>query len=254
MTDKEYEDYHNSPVGVYKDSVKEASITARSSHNMRKKMGGIGKCRLPHENLSKKELLAMNSDVTTLNLTWPYTYAELQTFSDELQIQYLRHIEKTFKPTLTMWATLLRRCRDYIPDILFKAGIKMAGKGHTTAEVIAFRQANKESWDRFIAQRYPVTEPAEAPAEESVDNDETIESIFKAAESEVVDIPELKSFFSLTEKRLDVLKNASETFKPRGATEFVECLSEYALGMATLMSDDKEYEVKVTIEQRLDYK
>lgn len=251
MTDKEYEDYHNSPEGVYKDSVKEAAIIARSSHNIRKKMSGIGKCRLPHENLTKKELLAMNSDVTTMNLTWPYAYAELKTVSDELKIEYLRHINKTFKPTLSMWTKLLKKSRDDVPDILFKAGIKMPTKGRTPIEDINFRRENKENWDSFIAQRYPVTNPAEVLVEEPVELDEPI---LQAAESEVTDIPELRSVLSQTVKRLDVLKNASETFKPRGATEFVECLSEYALGMSTLMSEDKCYEVKVIIEQRLDYK
>lgn len=253
MTDKEYEDYHNSPEGVFKDSVKEAAIIARSSHNIHKKMGGIGKCRLPHENLTKKELLSMNSDVTTMNLTWPYTYKELETFSDELQIQYLRNVDKNFKPIRSMWGALLKRDNNSIPDILFKAGIKMPEKGHTPAGLIKFRRENKAAWDRFIAQRYPVA-ALEELRNESEDTDEVVESILQEAEPEVVDIPELESFFSLTEKRLDVLKNSSETFKPRGATEFVQCLSEYALGMATLMSEDKYYEVKVTIEQRLDYK
>ena len=44
-------------------------------------------CRLPHENLSRKEIASMSEEIRTVNLKKPMSYSEFKTIGKELQME-----------------------------------------------------------------------------------------------------------------------------------------------------------------------
>lgn len=61
-----------------------------------KKRQGGRQVRLPSDHLTKKELAALSSDVTKINLNAPVTWAEFKNWPDDLKIEYLQKLENKY--------------------------------------------------------------------------------------------------------------------------------------------------------------
>ena len=77
--------------------VKEKKITARSARHTRTHCGKGGRVRLPHDNLSKKELLKMNGECKSYRLNDPMAWKEFKALPDDLKITYINLLRKKFK-------------------------------------------------------------------------------------------------------------------------------------------------------------
>lgn len=80
----------------YISDVKEKGIVARSSHNRRSHTGKGGRCRLPHENLSKKELQKMSGDCKSYSLNSPMTREQFLEMPDDLKVIYIKAIRNKY--------------------------------------------------------------------------------------------------------------------------------------------------------------
>lgn len=91
MTDENY---------VFNQTVKERKTMAIGS---RHKVNGSKskKCTLPHENLTRKELEKMNSEITTIDMNHFYTWDEFLTFSEQSKCDYIEHIIKKYSVSIS---------------------------------------------------------------------------------------------------------------------------------------------------------
>ena len=91
MTDGKY---------VLKETNKERSKMAQGS---RHKINGCKtkKCTLPHENLTKGELLKMNSPVKTYKMdSLEYKWEDFLEMPDDIKIEYINTISKKYQVSL----------------------------------------------------------------------------------------------------------------------------------------------------------
>lgn len=90
MTDEKY---------TFIEDLREKKITARSSRNKRTHTGKGGAIRLPSDNLTRKELQAMNSEVTYYRLNSPMKWAEFKAMPDDLKVSYVKSLREKFGAT-----------------------------------------------------------------------------------------------------------------------------------------------------------
>jgi len=76
--------------------VKEKGITARSAKNRRSHTGKGGRCRLPHENMSKKELQKMNGECKSYSLNSPMQKEEFKEMPDDLKVIYIKAVRSKY--------------------------------------------------------------------------------------------------------------------------------------------------------------
>lgn len=70
--------------------------TARGIYNKRTHTGKGGKVRFPSDNLSRKELDAMNGEVVTYSLNKPMKWDEYKRMPDDLRRQYIENLQKRY--------------------------------------------------------------------------------------------------------------------------------------------------------------
>lgn len=87
MTDEEF---------VFYKDVSDKKRIARGANN-RKGSKGTKKCTMPSDYLTKKEKLAMNGEVKTLELNKFYTYEEFKHMTKNMQIEWLAHMCEKYK-------------------------------------------------------------------------------------------------------------------------------------------------------------
>lgn len=64
-----------------------------------KKRQGGRQVRLPSDHLTKKELAALSSDVTKINLNAPVDWCEFKNWPDDLKVEYLQKLENKYHAT-----------------------------------------------------------------------------------------------------------------------------------------------------------
>lgn len=104
-------------------------------------------CRLPHENLTKKELEKLNGEVFTLSITRPITWEQFKKLPNNLQEEYLNTQVKRFGVGMrTIGQDLFGLAGTSLQSHINKHGLCIvpAPNGQTP-------KAAKESWNRWIA-------------------------------------------------------------------------------------------------------
>lgn len=81
---------------LFFSDMKEKKTTARSARNKRTHCGKGGRVRLPHDNLTKKELQKMNGECKSYRLNDPLTWKEFKSMPDDLKITYIKLLRKKF--------------------------------------------------------------------------------------------------------------------------------------------------------------
>ena len=81
---------------LFVSDVKEKKITARSARHTRTHCGKGGRVRLPHDNLTKKELQKMNGECKSYRLNDPMTWKEFKTMPDDLKVTYIKLVREKY--------------------------------------------------------------------------------------------------------------------------------------------------------------
>lgn len=119
MTDEEF---------VFRRDVHDKKVTARSAFH--KKNGSKSKkCSLPSDYMTKKERLAMNGDVTTINFNTRYDWKVFKKFSEDLQKEYILNIRERYSIGIPYFAKLFGVCDTTVFDHFKKIGMPPAEKG-----------------------------------------------------------------------------------------------------------------------------
>lgn len=91
-----------------------------------KKRRGGRQIRLPSDHMTKKELAALNSDVTKINLNAPVIWAEFKNWPDDLKIEYLQKLENKYHATTEDIAEMMGI--GYKPLAVMKRDLGIASK------------------------------------------------------------------------------------------------------------------------------
>ena len=83
---------------VFISEIKEKKNIAHSARNRRTHAGKGGKVRFPSDYLSKKELQAMNSEVTAYKLNSMMTWNEFKAMPADIKITYIKLLREKYNP------------------------------------------------------------------------------------------------------------------------------------------------------------
>ena len=134
----------------HKDCFSKKNV-ARSARNKRTHTGKGGRVRLPHDNLTKKELEKMNGECKVYRLNEPMTWKEFKAMPDEHKVSYIKLIREKFNASTEVIAKMFGVTRQSVGNIVRALGIS-EGRGFV-------RELNEEAWNVWLGK---------APAEEPV--------------------------------------------------------------------------------------
>lgn len=145
--------------------LKDKKSTARSAFKKRSHCGKGGAVRLPSDNLTKKELNALNGECKTYRLNSPMKWAEFKSMPDELQLSYLTALRNKYNVSDAQLAKMFGVAQATASVYLRKKCFNRSGKF-----------SGREEWDKegFYAWAYGVTKLEEC---QSVQEDMTTEEV-----------------------------------------------------------------------------
>lgn len=231
MNDAEY---------LFKAEVREKSITARSSHNFRKRRSGIGKCSLPSDRLTKKQLQNMNGKEYTMDINKPYTWAELAEFSDDMKVAYLNSVAERFNPSMEMWKKMLRIGHEKVHRIFSELGVNYEFKARgANPDGVRFHKSTKKEWEEFLGI---------APIEEVHEPDACV-----ACVGEEDDTEEPKPFNPLGQRMRFLKSYNSAVVRGADLDSYVRrILYDLSGGIDGMIDLGKEYSVQFVVEEAHD--
>jgi hypothetical protein len=126
----------------------------------RKGTRGRKGCRLPHENLTKKELEKMNGEVYSVNMNAPISWKSFKALTPNLQEDYLNHLTETHGVGICtigkdMFGLSVKGLNGYV----VKHNLKVNGHKGNIA------RATYEAWRKWL-NGAPEEQPSPEPAEE----------------------------------------------------------------------------------------
>jgi len=80
-----------------------------NSARKRKTHNGKGGCNLPHERLTRKELMAMNGEIEKVDLSKPMSWKEFKALSSTLQEAYIYQLVKKYDISCNLFSQMVRR-------------------------------------------------------------------------------------------------------------------------------------------------
>ena len=121
-------------------------------------------CRLPHENLTKKELEKLNGEVYSISMVRPMPWDYFKTLPDTLQEEYLNTQVRRFGIGLANISTdMFGLSSSALHKHVVKHGLNVIAPPATKIP-----KAARESWERWLASGNndaPKTETTQTPAE-----------------------------------------------------------------------------------------
>jgi len=81
---------------LFHSEVGQKKNVARSARNRRTHAGKGGRVRLPSDNMTKKELNAMNGEVKSYRLNEPMTWVEFRAMPDDIKVTYIQMLRKKY--------------------------------------------------------------------------------------------------------------------------------------------------------------
>lgn len=173
MTDEKY---------VFTQDVRDKKITARSARSKRTHNGKGGAVRLPSDNMTQKELKAMNGPVESFPMNSPMDWKKFKSFPDDLKAMYIKAIRNRYNAP-----------DRYIADMLGIGISVMAKEVKRLGIAIGKSRCGKIKWDKegFLAWCNGVPLRPVEPVAESGDQPEAeTKSLEEVALCEPVDIQE----------------------------------------------------------------
>ena len=152
MKDEEY---------LFISDVREKKRIANSAFNKRTHCGKGGAVKFPSDNLSRKELNAMNGKVESYRMNDPMTYAEFKKMPDDLKISYVKLIRQKFGVSDSQIAKMLG-----VPQSSFSNEVRSLGIG-TGRNSRNGKTGDKEGFWTWVHGLYSpgTVEPVVAPEE-----------------------------------------------------------------------------------------
>lgn len=179
--------------------------TARGIYNKRTHTGKGGKVRFPSDNLTRKELDAMNGEVVSYKLNEPMTWAEFKALPDDIKKTYIKLLREKFDVPDSRIAAMLKIDRHYFYDKTAELGLSIGEhRGRS-------RPWDEAGWNTFInkAAPVPVEIAAEIPVEDEPEEETPVVAIRaekpKAVACSFGEIPEAGSL-TFTGNVADILK------------------------------------------------
>lgn len=179
--------------------------TARGIHNKKTHAGKGGKVRFPSDNLTRKELDAMNGEVVSYKLNEPMTWAEFKALPDDIKKTYIKLLREKFDVPDSRIAEMLGINRKYfygkLSELKISTGVKR-GRSHPW---------DVDGWEKFLgnASTTPAEIATEIPVEDEPEEEPPVVEI-REKEPEAVacsccEIPE-SGTLSFTGNAADILK------------------------------------------------
>lgn len=132
----------------------EKKAIGKSYYNKVRKGGSV---RMPSDNLTKKELQAMNGEVKSYRLNEPMKWAEFRAMPDDIKIAYIEAIRNKYKVPDTEIGKMMVISQRTISGEIGRLGLRM-GKNHKREKY------DKDAWRRWAFGE--VEEPEEIPVVE----------------------------------------------------------------------------------------
>lgn len=123
MTDEKY---------VFMTEVADKKRTARGVHNKRTHTGKRGKLRFPSDNMTRKEIEAMNGEVKTYNIKNPMKWHEFKTMPDDLKRAYLKRLRDLYNASNKAIGDMMGVSDNCIGKEARRLGIRSLGKNERT--------------------------------------------------------------------------------------------------------------------------
>lgn len=200
MKDEEY---------LFISDVREKKRIANSAFNKRTHCGKGGSVKFPSDNLSRKELNAMNGKVESYRLNDPMTYAEFKKMPDDLKIAYVKAIRQKFGVSDSQIAKMLGAVQS-----TFSRDVRLLGIG-TGRNSRNGKTGDKEGFWTWVhgVELSGTVEPVSAP--EEAEEPEPI--VFNTEPEPVVPAPVESAPFILPESgSLTFEGNAQDILKSVG--------------------------------------
>ncbi len=109
-----------------------------------------GRVMMPSDYLTKKEIEAMNSEVTTFKIGEPHTWIEFHQMPDSMKREYLNYIYSKYNASLSMLSRMFDVTVPTISMAFKKKGLPVSGCNRKrTAEELA-------AWEKFLGTKMAV--------------------------------------------------------------------------------------------------
>lgn len=189
---------------VFHQTELERKRTARGAYN--KKRQGGRHVRLPSDNMTKKEMQAMNGEIQTYKLNEPMTWQEFRAMPDDIRRQYILGLRERYDASSGMFCQMFGVSKPTFWKELQRLGIKatnvMPTKESTTA------------WDKFL--HHEEAETQEAPVEE--EPQETPQETQK----ETQELPKFEPHITIVQNDIDRLCAVLKLLSGTGAKVTIE--------------------------------
>ena len=179
----------------YFDDVKVRADLARQAQ--KKKCHGK-RPKVASDFMSKKEILAQNGAVVSMNPNKPMNHSQYKMLPDNLRREYLHHLKDTYNPTLRMLADMFGKSNSWVVTERNRLGV--AGKGTTSPAT----KKEMAAWNAFLGvadQEEEAATPAQEPAAEP-------EPVNKPAEEEK--LPKIRNTSTLEMLDFKINGNVAE--------------------------------------------
>lgn len=209
-------------------------------------------CRLPHENLTKKELEKMNGEVYSVNMNSPISWERFKALTPSLQSDYLNHIVEKFGVGInTISKDLFGLSAAGLANHINRRGLKVSThKGKIS-------QAAYDAWHKWLEGEpsiAPVSEDDDKPHVCTIDyepdetNSTSDQSVFRAHDYEDMlrecDLSKKDDETSETEPYPYPLQDLNLTLEGTP----VEIMTTLANAIPTLLDKDKTYRFSIKVD------
>jgi len=138
---------------------KERKSLARQA-KYRKNGSKSKKCTLPQDNMTKKELMAMNGPVISWDLKKAYTFDEFKQMPEDIQIRYINRFLTLYDCTLVTIAEEVMHANyktvwHYVTKANIRSFLNLPHRGHRTKEHDILRLRNALAVVKLISEEEP---------------------------------------------------------------------------------------------------
>jgi len=149
---------------------KEKKSVARSAFNKRTHCGKGG-CSLPSDNMTKKELNAMNGEVISYPMNDPLPYAEFKALPDDIKVLYITALVNRYDVPIANMAEMMGVHHTTLRKELHRIGFAQENRGK--------RGWSKEDKEAFYAWAHCVPVQKEKAPEKPAENPTEGETVTK---------------------------------------------------------------------------
>jgi len=138
---------------VFNDTVRERKRTGWGAHNT--VSAKRGRCRLPHENMTRKERESMNGEVIVMNPNRAMTWEEFTAMPPDMQERYYNTVAERHGAGMSDMARMFGAEKSRVASYIRRKGINIVRRPHAWK----MPQAYREAWDEFCGVTVDTSKP-----------------------------------------------------------------------------------------------